>query len=101
LTGSEFISESSGGIPLFSFPQKCKSGTEAVQGVRRLVGSSELVNQREELKDYCRKELHRVKEFKYLDVFEECRKECVQTQSRSSLKKKFGRSEFSEENPRK
>jgi hypothetical protein len=26
------------------FPQKCKSGTEAVQGVHRLVESSELVN---------------------------------------------------------
>jgi hypothetical protein len=42
---SEFISKISGGIPLFSFPQKCRRGTEVVQGVRRLVGSSLLSNQ--------------------------------------------------------
>jgi hypothetical protein len=28
--------------------------------------------------DCCHKELRRVKGFKYLDVFEECHKECVQ-----------------------
>ena len=43
--GSEFISRSSGGIPLFSFQQKCKWSTEAMQGVCRLVESLELLNQ--------------------------------------------------------
>jgi hypothetical protein len=36
----------------------------------------------EKVEDYFRKELHRVKGFKYLDVFEECRKECVQKSRR-------------------
>jgi hypothetical protein len=33
---------------------------------------------KDRVEDCCRKELHRVKGFKYFDVFEECRKECVQ-----------------------
>jgi hypothetical protein len=37
---------------------------------------------KERVEDCCRKELHRVKGFKYLDVFEECRKECVQKSHR-------------------
>jgi hypothetical protein len=68
--GPEFISKISGDIPLFSFPQRCRGSTEAVQGVHRLVESSELINQREELEDcYCRR-VHRVKRIKYLEVFE-------------------------------
>jgi hypothetical protein len=40
--GSEFfISESSGGITLFSFSRKCKLSTGAVQGVHRLSRVSE------------------------------------------------------------
>jgi hypothetical protein len=43
--GSEFISERLRGILLFSFQQKSKQSTEAVQGVCRLVESLELINQ--------------------------------------------------------
>jgi hypothetical protein len=42
--GSEFISESSGEAPLFSFQHKCKTSTEAMQGVHRLVKTLELIN---------------------------------------------------------
>jgi hypothetical protein len=47
LTGSEFTCESSGGIPLFSFSEEVQV-REAMQGVCRLVGSSELINQGED-----------------------------------------------------
>jgi hypothetical protein len=65
------ISGSSGEIQLFLFSQKCKLSTGAVQGVCRLIKTSELVSKVEWLKDCCRKELHRVNQFKYLEVFEE------------------------------
>jgi hypothetical protein len=41
-----FISESSGGLTLFSFSQKCKLSTGAMQGVRRPSKVSEFVNLR-------------------------------------------------------
>jgi hypothetical protein len=65
------ISESSGEIQLFSFSQKCKLSTGAVQRVHRLIKTSGLVSKVEWLKDCCRKELHRVNQFKYLGVLEE------------------------------
>jgi hypothetical protein len=41
---SEFISESSGEIPLFSSQLECKTSIEAVQGVRKLLETLELTN---------------------------------------------------------
>ena len=49
---------------------------------------------KEKVEDYCRKELHRVKGFKYLDVFEECRKERVQKSHRIFGSEKGSLGEF-------
>jgi hypothetical protein len=56
---------------LFSFSQKCKLSTGAVQGVRRPSRSLRVCNLRKLLKDCCRKECTESKRFKYLEVFEE------------------------------
>ena len=42
--GSEFISESLGGISLFSFQKKCKTSTKFMQGVHKLVETLEVIS---------------------------------------------------------
>jgi hypothetical protein len=64
-----FISESSGEILLFSFQQKCKWSTEAIQGVCRLVDALNLSTKVEILKDYCCRRCTESKN-QILEVFE-------------------------------
>jgi hypothetical protein len=77
LTGSDFISEILGGLSLFSFSVEVQVRQRS--HARVCAGWLEVQNlsTKERVEDYCHKELHRVKGFKYLDVFEECRKECM------------------------
>jgi hypothetical protein len=82
LTGSEFISESSGGIPLFSFPTEVQVRHRSRARCAQAGWKFRTCQPRRGFEDCCRKELHRVKGFKYLDVFEECRKECMQKSHR-------------------
>jgi hypothetical protein len=65
-----FISESSGGLTLFSFLQKCKLSTGVVQGVHRPSKVSEFVNLSEIVKGLLLQGVRRVEGLQLFEVIE-------------------------------
>ena len=91
---SEFISESSRGIPLFSIPTKVQVRHRSHARFEKAGWKFETYQPKRDLKTIIAGSCTESKELKYLDVFEECRKECVQKSHRIFELEKGSSGEF-------